>query len=52
MMNHDPPIFVIGYSGGLDNAKDSLRNIMESGECTIPDIFVLIKVDGNAYKQL
>ena len=34
-MNHDPPIFCVGYSGGYDNAKDSLRNLRESGECVI-----------------
>jgi len=35
MFNHDPPIFCIGYSGGFDNAKDSLKNIVETGECTL-----------------
>ncbi|CAD6442656.1 8d857540-f280-4b6a-92cd-93e1482dd199 [Sclerotinia trifoliorum] len=35
MINHDPPLFVLGYAGGLDNAKDSLRNLKETGECTI-----------------
>ncbi|PQE12986.1 flavo oxygenase protein [Rutstroemia sp. NJR-2017a BBW] len=35
MVNHDPPLFTVGYSGGFDNAKDSLRNLKESGECTI-----------------
>ena len=34
-MNHDPPVFVVGYSGGLDNAKDSLKNLLETGECVI-----------------
>jgi hypothetical protein len=33
MVNHDPPIFVIGFSGGFDRAKDSLRNLKETGEC-------------------
>lgn len=33
MFNHDPPIFCIGYSGGYDNAKDSLQNMMDTGEC-------------------
>lgn len=32
---HDPPIFVIGFSSGMDRAKDSLRNLIESGECCI-----------------
>lgn len=35
VVNHDPPIFIIGYSGGFDKAKDSLRNLTESGECVI-----------------
>ncbi|KAK5076374.1 hypothetical protein LTS08_007006 [Lithohypha guttulata] len=35
MFNHDPPIFGVGFSGGWDNAKDSLKNLTESGECVI-----------------
>lgn len=35
VINHDPPVFIVGYAGGFDKAKDSLRNLMESGECTI-----------------
>jgi flavin reductase (DIM6/NTAB) family NADH-FMN oxidoreductase RutF len=35
MINHDPPLFTIGYAGGFDNAKDSLKNLSESGECVI-----------------
>lgn len=35
VVNHDPPIFIVGYAGGFDKAKDSLKNLMESGECTI-----------------
>jgi flavin reductase (DIM6/NTAB) family NADH-FMN oxidoreductase RutF len=35
MVNHDPPIFIVGYSGGFDQAKDSLRNLVDSGECVI-----------------
>lgn len=35
LVNHDPPVLVIGYSGGFDRAKDSLRNLRESGECCI-----------------
>ena len=35
VVNHDPPVFVVGYSGGLANAKDSLRNLVETGECVI-----------------
>ncbi|CUS13341.1 unnamed protein product [Tuber aestivum] len=35
LVNHDPPIFCIGFSGGVDNPKDSCRNILETKECTI-----------------
>ena len=35
MINHDPPLFTIGYAGGFDKAKDSLTNLTESGECVI-----------------
>ena len=35
VINHDPPIFIVGYAGGFDKAKDSLRNLTESGECTL-----------------
>lgn len=35
MISHDPPLFIIGYAGAFDNAKDSLRNLSESGECVI-----------------
>lgn len=35
MFNHDPVIFGVGFSGGFDNAKDSLRNLVDSGECVI-----------------
>lgn len=35
MFNHDPPIFGIGFSGGFDNAKDTLTNLLETGECVI-----------------
>ena len=33
--NHDPPIFTVGFSGGLDNAKDTLRNLLDTRECVI-----------------
>lgn len=36
VINHDPPIFIVGYAGGFDHAKDSLRNLVETGECTLP----------------
>lgn len=35
MINHDPPLFILGYAGGFDNAKDSLKNLSDTGECTI-----------------
>lgn len=35
IISHDPPLFTIGHSGGLENAKDSLKNLKESEECCI-----------------
>lgn len=35
VINHDPPVFIVGYAGGFDRAKDSLKNLMDSGECVI-----------------
>lgn len=35
LINHDPPVFIVGYAGGFDKAKDSLKNLVDSGECTI-----------------
>ena len=35
MINHDPPLFVLGYAGGFDNSKDSLKNLTETGQCVI-----------------
>lgn len=35
MINFDPPIFTIGHSGGIDNAKDTLKNLLETKECVI-----------------
>jgi flavin reductase (DIM6/NTAB) family NADH-FMN oxidoreductase RutF len=35
VVSHDPPMFTVGYSGGFDNAKDSLKNLVESEECVI-----------------
>lgn len=35
VVNHDPPVFIVGYAGGFDRAKDSLKNLMETGECVI-----------------
>lgn len=35
VINHDPPLFTIGFSGSLEAAKDSLRNLSDTRECTI-----------------
>lgn len=38
MVNHDPPLFVIGFASGLEAARDAkhtLHNLHETGECTI-----------------
>lgn len=33
VINHDPPIFVVGFAGSKD--KDTLRNLRNTGECVI-----------------
>ncbi|KAK4621221.1 hypothetical protein CLAFUW4_06663 [Fulvia fulva] len=35
VVNHDPPVFVIGFAGGLERMKDTLKNLIESAECVI-----------------
>ncbi|OAL04863.1 flavo protein-like protein oxygenase [Phaeosphaeriaceae sp. SRC1lsM3a] len=35
MVNHDPPMFVLGFAGGMDKAKDTLKNLLETKECVI-----------------
>ncbi|SMQ54564.1 unnamed protein product [Zymoseptoria tritici ST99CH_1A5] len=35
MVNHDPPVFIVGFAGGMAQAKDTLKNLLESKECTI-----------------
>lgn len=35
VVNHDPPIFCVGFSGGRGNPKDTCRNVLETGECVI-----------------
>ncbi|CZT51724.1 related to conserved protein/domain typically associated with flavoprotein oxygenases, DIM6/NTAB family [Rhynchosporium secalis] len=35
VINHDPPLFTIGFAGGFDNAKDTLKNLSETEECVI-----------------
>ncbi|KAK9474927.1 uncharacterized protein V1510DRAFT_411020 [Dipodascopsis tothii] len=35
IVNHDPPIFCIGFSGGKGNLKDTCANVLATGELTI-----------------
>jgi flavin reductase (DIM6/NTAB) family NADH-FMN oxidoreductase RutF len=35
VVDHNPPIFVIGFSARAQRPKDSLRNLLETGECVI-----------------
>lgn len=35
VVDHDPPIFVVGFSSRRDRVKDTRRNLMETGECVI-----------------
>ncbi|QDS77504.1 hypothetical protein FKW77_000444 [Venturia effusa] len=35
VINHDPPLFTIGFAGGYDRAKDTLKNILETKECSM-----------------
>lgn len=35
LVNHDPPMFVLGFAGGLDKAKDTLKNLIDTKECVI-----------------
>ncbi|KAH8805367.1 hypothetical protein F5884DRAFT_754937 [Xylogone sp. PMI_703] len=35
VVNHDPPVFVLGFAGGTEKMKDTLRNLLESKECVI-----------------
>ncbi|KAJ5433745.1 FMN-binding split barrel-related protein [Penicillium cf. griseofulvum] len=35
VINHDPPLFTVGFSGSMERAKDSLKNLNETGECVI-----------------
>ncbi|KAF2011160.1 flavo protein-like protein oxygenase [Aaosphaeria arxii CBS 175.79] len=34
-VNHDPPIFVVGFAGSLANAKDTLRNLLDTKEAVV-----------------
>lgn len=35
LVNHDPPLFVVGFSCTVSEAKDTLRNILDTKECVI-----------------
>lgn len=35
VIDHDPPIFVIGFSGRAPRPKDTRKNLIETGECVI-----------------
>ncbi|KAJ9144618.1 FMN-binding split barrel [Pleurostoma richardsiae] len=35
VVDHDPPTFVVGFSARPGRPKDTYRNLLESGECTI-----------------
>ncbi|KOS40012.1 hypothetical protein ACN38_g9121 [Penicillium nordicum] len=35
VINHDPPLFTVGFAGSMERAKDSLKNLNETGECVI-----------------
>lgn len=35
VVDHDPPIFVVGFSARADRVKDTRRNLLETGECVI-----------------
>lgn len=35
VVDHDPPIFVIGFSARPGRMKDTRRNLLETGECVI-----------------
>ncbi|RFU35750.1 hypothetical protein B7463_g600, partial [Scytalidium lignicola] len=35
VINHDPPLFILGIAGGFDHAKDTLKNLKETEECTL-----------------
>lgn len=35
VINHDPPLLVVGFVGSLDRAKDTLKNLAETEECVV-----------------
>ncbi|PGH28247.1 hypothetical protein AJ80_00138 [Polytolypa hystricis UAMH7299] len=38
MVNYDPPIIIVGFAGNQNPPKDSIRNLVETGECVINTI--------------
>lgn len=34
-VNHDPPMFVVGFASSMAAAKDTLRNVVDTKECVI-----------------
>jgi len=35
VISHNPPLFIIGFSGGFDRPKDTLSNLIATEECVI-----------------
>jgi flavin reductase (DIM6/NTAB) family NADH-FMN oxidoreductase RutF len=35
VIDHDPPMFIVGFSSRPDREKDTFRNLKETGECVI-----------------
>ncbi|KAH7128298.1 hypothetical protein B0J11DRAFT_267069 [Dendryphion nanum] len=35
LVNHDPPLFVLGFSGGYNRPKDTLTNLLATKECVL-----------------
>jgi flavin reductase (DIM6/NTAB) family NADH-FMN oxidoreductase RutF len=36
MINYDPPLFTVGFTGcGIEDAKDTLKNLIETRECRL-----------------
>ncbi|KAL8843261.1 MAG: hypothetical protein Q9176_002214 [Flavoplaca citrina] len=39
VIDHDPPLFIIGFAGGFSHAKDTLTNLADTKVCTVRSIF-------------
>ncbi|KAH8815849.1 flavoprotein-like protein oxygenase [Xylogone sp. PMI_703] len=35
VINHDPPLFILGIAGGFDQSKDTIVNLRDTEECTL-----------------